>query len=825
LLKRFAEHLVLRWRLLVGVALLAVATRLVLVPAPPPPTVEGLAAMLGQAIGGTVAPAELVWEPSGGAWRDLLWGRNLLFLAAPHGQRQRDLYRAAVRVSREGKPISVRYLRNLSATPMGDERGLTARPRYAAYLTQSNDGVAGATVIDLQGHALADLPWHKQLSVGLDNWLRVGSVKGLARVELAFGKQPSRVAIELRRGQLILALGEPPRAAALDLASAQLNTGGDMSYEPLAWTVPRRVKPMAHFLMDTLRAVLGTNRADTIKALLFGARTRLKRWSATSAEPAPSAPPSNKTPTDASHWPPQSIRPLFKHPLEEEGIWAPGPKWLPPARGMVGKPAPYMFETIIRPDPELPFAYLRLVAIDTRQLQLRIEAGYDEPRPLTGPGGRGRIPKHERPGLVAAFNGAFQTRHGTFGMVVDRRVLLPPAARAATVAIDAFGRTRMGSWGDDARMDASLVSLRQNLDPLIEDGVINPRGRKQWGFVLDGNAVLTERSALCMTKDGYLMYGWGIEVSALTLAKGLKRAGCQYAIHLDMNPGHVGFAYLNNQQRPARRQLLAGEMSIPPNRYLKASPKDFFYLVLRDPTPKLGNALSAKPANGEQPRPTWLPAVHEAKSKREEAPVQLWAIDADRFGWQIRPGSRERAGRTAQGPLSEAEHAQAMIAIGLGRGLRKHNRRGLVLDGVVALPIRPDLGYLSTAPSLGAMSIGRSVADMAPDGDSTELVLLALGGKQRSEARELGPHRKRSAACLLDDGTMLVGLMRADNDEPLTKVLLQAGCSTIVALNRGKQVQAFVHRAGTDTPPKAAYGDTALYGMARTAHGTARPLQ
>ncbi len=782
--------------------------------------------MLGQAVGGHMAPNELVWEPSVGVWHDALWGRSLLFLAAVHGQSERDLYRARVRVSREGKPIAVRHVRNLSATPMGDERGLTARPRYVAYLTQSKHGVAGATVLDLHGYSLGDLPWHRRLQLSIDNWLRVGTAKGLPRVELAFGKQPSQAAIELRKGRLILALGDPPRPAALDLLNARLNTAGDMSYEPLAWMVPRRLKPLTHFVMDALRALLGTERADTIKAVLFGARTRLKRWSATSAELATDPIGKPKLPPSTSHWPPSAIPPLFKHPLEKEGVWtAPEPSWLPVAQGMVGKPAPYMLETIIRPDADLPFANLRLVAIDTRQLQLRIEAGYDEPRPLTGPGGRGRIPKHARKHLVAAFNGAFQTRHGRFGMVVDRRVLLPPAARAATVAIDVTGRTHMGSWGQDTRMPPSLVSLRQNLDPLIEDGIINPRGQKQWGFVLGGAGSLTERSALCMTAAGYLMYGWGIEVSATTLAKGLKRAGCRYAIHLDMNPGHVGFSYLNSQQRPPRYQLLAAEMSIAPARFLKANPKDFFYLVLANPVPRLGNALTAKPARGEQPLPGWLPAVHEAHTKRQDVPVQVWAIDVDRFGWQIRPGRKERAGRTAEGPLNEAEHARAMIAIGMGRGLRKHNRRGLVLDGVVALPIRPDLGYLSTAPSLGTVRIGASVAEMAPPGDATELVLLALAGEQRSEARVLGPHRKRSAACLLSDGTMLVGLMRADNDEPLTQVLLQAGCSTIVALNRGKQVEAFVHRAGTETPPEAAYRATVLYGMAKSASGTALPLR
>ena len=46
----------------------------------------------------------------------------------------------------------------------------------------------------------------------------------------------------------------------------------------------------------------------------------------------------------------------------------------------------------------------------------------------------------------------------------------------------------------------------------------------------------------------------------------------------------------------------------------------------------------------------------------------------------------------------------------------------------------------------------------------------------------------------------------------------------VVELNRGKQIRAFVHRAGTKDPPQSGYDDTALYGMSVPARGTALKL-
>src|SRR5690606_9482674 len=125
------------------------------------------------------------------------------------------------------------------------------------------------TVLDLGNAPLADLSAVDRGLVRLDNWLETGNLRNLSRTEIAFHTPPTEAALELRDDRLVLALGDPPQPAALDLASAALNTGGKDTYRARAFRAPARVKPPLHFAMDAARTLLGTDRADTLKALLF----------------------------------------------------------------------------------------------------------------------------------------------------------------------------------------------------------------------------------------------------------------------------------------------------------------------------------------------------------------------------------------------------------------------------------------------------------------------------------------------------------------------------------------------------------------------------
>lgn len=801
------------------------------VAAPPEATETGVAEMLGTAIGGDVEADAFVWERSRGGWLDALWGRRILFTGRIEGQ-PRDLYRARVRVTREGRPVDVVLLRNLSQTPLGDESGLQARGAFAAWRTSAFDAVQGVTVYGLDGPALDGWSPLARLRLGVGQWLETGSTDGLDRREVVFRRPPSAARLAIRGDTLVLALGQEQSPAALRLGDMVLNPGPDDPYAAEAYRVPPRDKPWLHFAMDSMRAVLGTERADRIKSLLFGLRSPLLRREASGADDATERPadpptrdglPAARAPT--SSWPPAPIPPPLAHPHDGEGTWAPPPGW---GSTEETSPPPSLLRTMIRPDPALPFSEIHLVAIDTSRLQLRIEAGFDEPRPTTGPRGRGRIPRAAHPHLAAAFNGAFQSRHGAYGMAVDDRILLPPQPGAATIATDVFGDPRLGSWPDDAADDDPLppeiVSLRQNLDPLIEDGVINPRGRAQWGFPLEGLSYLTERSALCLTRDRHLIYGWGMEVEADTLAAGLTLAGCHYAVHLDMNPGHVGFVFHGREDDgTTRAELLTDGMSIAPRRYLRASPKDFFYLVRRPLTPRAGDLPWSPMPAVRHPPPAWLPAVYRAETEVNGHDVEVFAFDPSRFSWALSPGKNERAGRAAEGRLRPEEHARALVAIGLGVGLRRGNRRGLVIDGVAALPLRPDLGLLLTRAD-GTLQIARTVAGLTPREDATELRLMAERGVVRPEARKLRERRRRAAACWLRHDAAFIARAVADNVVAPTEALLALGCERVVELDRGNQSDAFVHFAGTHPFPAADYDDTVLYGLAAPGQGRGRPL-
>ena len=59
-----------------------------------------------------------------------------------------------------------------------------------------------------------------------------------------------------------------------------------------------------------------------------------------------------------------------------------------------------------------------------------------------------------------------------------------------------------------------IKSFRQNLDPLVDEGRVNPTHRGLWGYTLPGQATQTERSGICVTPAGQMLYAWGDDVSA-----------------------------------------------------------------------------------------------------------------------------------------------------------------------------------------------------------------------------------------------------------------------------------------------------------------------
>jgi hypothetical protein len=831
-------------------AVLALMGRFLL-PAPPPRTLEGLAAMLGEAAGASVRPADIAWEPSPGILAEFLWGRRILFLGAAGGAR--DLFRARVRLTLEGRPVSVGGLRNLTATPFGDEQNLVIDGEHAAFATASYGKVESVTLLDLGGKtAPADDSTVDDLTAAITNVQETGTSRGIGKIDVNFDTPGVGASLGFSDGRLVIA-PSGGKAFAVDLASGALEADPDAAGVRLSAEPSLRKRPIL-WAVDTVRTELGPEPVAIVEATVFNLRDLWRRSMyamfgpasqpapvpvAAVVEPPPSPPPppqaldASYAQTDTSVWPPAPIPPIWKNPEPGEGTWEPVLyPWLkrfPVAEASPGAarpagPPPYFYRTMIRPDPERPYAKVLIVAMDMRQLELDMEAGVEDPKPLTGAHGSGRIPRDPKilNRVVGAFNGAFKTTHGEYGMMVHRHVLLPAKPNAASVVVTDDRRVGLGTWGPTADNPADVVSFRQNLEPLVQDGKLSPSGRTQWGWQLTGTSMLTERSGLCVTDSGNLYYVWGDEVSATTLGKAMLLARCTYGMHLDMNPHHTGFVFagvrsLANHDYDAK--LLTPLMQIWPERYLEYAPKDFFYLMLRETVP--GGDVAWTEDVGTSPAPAWIPAVWHAMVKTpgstpdSTVQVELTAFETARVLFRVRVAKvtkQEGSKREyASSELGEGDVHRVIAAVGLGN---PNDTRGA--ENIRTVFNQFPIGTLSADEARGlTISPDGAVLAKADHDEGIELPVILEGGKVPDAAKEVRLMRPRGAVCVTPSGYTVIATATSHSDEPAALALERAGCSRAVALDRGAHRPAFLHRAGAGSPPLARYDESVLYAVTR----------
>jgi hypothetical protein len=419
-------------------------------------------------------------------------------------------------------------------------------------------------------------------------------------------------------------------------------------------------------------------------------------------------------------------------------------------------------------------------------------------------------------------------------MMVRGRVLLPPQPGAASVVVLKDGRSAFGTWGASANVggiagipDANIDSFRQNLDPLIDNGEINPTKRSLWGYTLPGNGMQTERSGMCVTGSGSIIYAWSDDASATTMAKAMKMAGCTYGMHLDMNPKHTGFLFTSIDDLKTRKyhsETLTPLMEISTDRYLEYAPKDFFYMLLRDPTPPPAGDAKWLAASGTQPAPTWMPGVWTASVGDGASSVELLDMEASRAAYRVRAGKNEPDAHTGGIPLTELskdDASRVLFAVTLGEAREKHFR-GLATGGRIVMAVHGTAeSAVLVANSAGDLSIETSTAAVADalgaTGDFSELPLLIDSGAPTSIARsqERSDSRDRAALGITAAGRVIVAKGNLSSDGPLADALIKAGAVRAVLLDRGAHVPNFFDRAGTSSPPHARYDDSVLYAIAR----------
>jgi hypothetical protein len=814
-------------------------------PSPPERTLEGLAEMLGRSAGGVVAPKDIAWEPSPGFLSETFLGRRVMFLAAPAHGKPRDLYRARVRVTLEGQPISVRQLRNVTGTPLGDDMALEVREHTGVFATVAFGRIQGISVLELDGIRGDDRPLgvFDSLLLAITSFQQSGSLAGIGRTDVVLDLPAREARLTLELPHLAIDLGEKGRELVFDVRERTLRGAeGAQAYAARAVPLIHPPKPLILWGVDTVREEIGQAPIAWLENKVFGARDVVKRttYSIFSSakesalkeqrgKPVAAAVlDASKLEDEAGSWPPPSIPSIWEELKPGEGEWTPIEipflKPLAPAGKSAQKAPPYFFRAVIRPDPKRPYSEVVLVAMDKRQLELGMQAGFEDPKPLTGPAGDGRLPRDPEvlDRIVATFNGAFKTTHGKYGMMVDRRVLIPPVPTAATVMVTEDGETGLGSWPQTEEIPDEIVSFRQNLDPLIEDGVTNPTGRYIWGWQLSGTSVLTQRSALCVTPAGHLYYAFAYEIDGPTLGNALRQAGCSYAIHLDMNPGHCGFVFtdvVDAKRKEFNLKKLDPAMTHANDRFVRWSAKDFFYVMVRDPVPRDPSGVRWSADPGAQPPPAFMAGIFTGKlSIGSGLDVELTSFEKGRVDWRVRAGSKEPSVIGAPPKkleLSGDDVHRVLAAVGVGHATEA-TRQGLAFDGAESLPMRSGLATVVLGHGTPPLILPAGTAPkLQPDQEAVQLPLLAEDGQVLPSAREPGPMRLRAGMCVTAGGRVIVARTRHDSSDPVALALLRIGCKRVVELDRGSHHPAFVHRAGAATPPMRSYETSVLYAIGR----------
>jgi hypothetical protein len=811
---------------------------------PPERTLEGLAGMLGHASGTVVDPRDIAWEPSPGFLSETFLGRRLLFLGAPKAAAPRDVYRARVRVTLDGKPISVSQIRNLTDTPLGDDTGLEVRGNTAVYATVAYGRIQGISVLELDGVRREDKPdgTFSRALAALTAFQDTGSLADVGRSNIVLELPAHEARLTLAPPLLGIDLGRAGRSLSFDVRSRELKgSEGGQAYAARAEIHHQADKPLVIWAVDTVRAEVGPGPIAWLEDKVFGAKDKFKRTTfalfsssgakntlKSKAETERVAAPvldASKL-EEGESWPPPAIPSIWKEAKPGEGEWEPVvlpfTKPMPGTDDKQGKPPAYFYKTFIRPDADRPYSEVMLIAMDMRQLELGMQAGFEDPKPLTGPAGDGRLPREQAvlDRVVATFNGAFKTTHGRYGMKVDERVLLPPVKGAATVIITNSGDVGMGGWPQSEEIPDYIRSFRQNLDPLVEDGVANPTGRYIWGWQLSGTSVMTQRTAMCVTPAGHLYYAFATEIDGPTLGKALGQAGCAYGMHLDMNPGHCGFVYTDIVDYRAKEFNLRkahDEMKLDPGKFVRWSAKDFFYVLVRNPIPVDPSGVRWQPDGATQPPPAWLPGIFSSTLKVGNFDVSLTSFEPGRVEFRLRAGTKEPkgAGTGQHGQLSGDDRHRALAAIGLGH-TTDATRYGLAFAGEALIDLRAPYATVLASPGKPlAIYAPNETPELGKKDEAVQLPLLADDGKLTDEALSHGPLRLRGAMCVLPSGRVLVATGRHDSSDPIAAALLRIGCKRVVDLDRGSQHPAFVHRAGSPTPPLASYETSVLYALGR----------
>jgi len=757
--------------LALGVAVVGHASR----PRPPELTRAGLAAWLAARVGGTVAAADLGWEPSRGALGDFLLGRGLWFLATPEHETARDLFRASVRLLPNGQPLALSTLANRSATPDADEAGVLVDGHRVLVATLGRGRVCCVTVLEPRSGA--------GLLARLVARATTGEWAPLARTDVIFEAPVGAVATKLDGHLLTLELSGSPTVVKVDLERGTLRSDAS----GVAHAVSRVVGADSGRVGVTAlgRAWLGPRLTALAGQGVLAARAAVRGVLAGGSGGA-----LPKRPGDIAWRPVQSA--LLKAPLGVD-----------PAA--TGERAPY-FEraTLAAGGP----GGIELVAIDLEQLELGVQAGTEWPRASFGAPGDGRLPvdPERRRRVVAVLNAGPEAAYDRYGTLADGRLLVAPEPGLPSVVVTRSGRVTLGAWPFGSELPAEVLGFTERRTALVLGGAP----------VATSDRSIRRRSALCAAAPNRLLYAFADAAEPAALAAGLVAAGCDTALPLAASPERLGLVLVEAGATGARFEPLDSRFDFDAAATLAGSTRDFFYLSVRDVRPKAPPDMPWHPGSGAQPAPAWLPGILAGELTLGGATLSLTSFETRRSDFRVRPGPLEPGakGQPWSGALAPAERARALASLELGHATGAA-RYGLALGTLIPLPLKPSYATLVLGDGEARILLPGEPVALRAEQQAVQLPLLADDADVTARARERGDARQRAALGVTDDGRVVVATLRHDSSDPLAVGLRAAGCRRIVELDRGSHHPAALERTGTEKAPREAPESTTLWVLSR----------
>jgi len=251
----------------------------------------------------------------------------------------------------------------------------------------------------------------------------------------------------------------------------------------------------------------------------------------------PKSPGSTPVAASVPHLPvPNPIVPFASPPVAGEGQWSPV--------GRLVKGVPAVYETMLRPSAIHTSYVVGVAWMDTKLLRATLYSGSQIPG--GGPYGHtAPITASDSTSLVAAFNAGFLMSDANGGYYTENKTVVPLRTGAASFVVYKDGSSTVGQWGRDVSMGPDVVSVRQNLDLLVDNGKVVPGAYNpapgQWGKTLGGNLYVW-RSGVGVTADGALVYVGGPGLDIVDLANILVRAGAVRAMEMDINTDWVNYS-------------------------------------------------------------------------------------------------------------------------------------------------------------------------------------------------------------------------------------------------------------------------------------------